>query len=506
MDYRKLLQLAKENISGAHLDSLLLKLFEQLPDHLSLDTQPRGAVLLLNSRHKLIQVAQQGLSQEEQTLPLNGILDALQHPARPCMLSLPCSTHAPDEQYCLLLPLTEQERILGGIVFVLTRPAPPSLDDHEFLSELAHVSSGIISRCLISEKLQVREVQLEEARTDAIRRLGAASEYRDNETGLHIVRMAQFARVIAKEMGLSEDTRETLLIAAPMHDVGKIGIADAVLLKPGRLTPDEFEIMKAHTEIGASLLNGDDALLVAAREIALSHHENWDGSGYPQGLTGEHIPITGRICAVADVFDALTSSRPYKEAWPIPKAVAWIYSESGKKFDPNVVAAFQRALPHILRIHHLYRDEILDPNQIIDLPTVSRSDRVPFITWSEALSVGIDIIDMHHRYLLDIINDFYYVILDKQGARQISRVLKALHEYSKVHFRAEEEMMKKYGHTQIKQQENSHRYFEEKIREFQDDVHNNPLTAPLEMLHYLRDWWLSHIQHEDIQLRELVSQ
>ncbi|GAA4017040.1 HD domain-containing phosphohydrolase [Actimicrobium antarcticum] len=206
-------------------------------------------------------------------------------------------------------------------------------------------------KAVLEDMVRMRTEDLKQTRLQVVRRLGRVAEYRDNETGLHIVRMSQVSALLARSMGWSADQCELMLHASPMHDIGKIGIRDEILLKPGKLTVSEFNIMKTHASIGADMLAGDDSeLLQLAHTIALSHHEKWDGSGYPGGLIGQAIPMAGRIVAVADVFDALTSSRPYKEAWPVDKAVAYITENSGKHFDPDVVVHFLRHLPEIIAI------------------------------------------------------------------------------------------------------------------------------------------------------------
>jgi putative two-component system response regulator len=176
---------------------------------------------------------------------------------------------------------------------------------------------------------------------ETLQRLALAAEYRDDDTGSHTRRVGVTAGRIAGSLGLSPEQVDLILRAAPLHDVGKIGIADAILLKPGKLTDEEFAIMKQHTTIGGKILSGSSSpWLQLAEEIALTHHERWDGQGYPCGLKGEAISLVGRIVAIADVFDALTHERPYKKAWPIAEAMAEIEHQSGKQFDPCVVAAF----------------------------------------------------------------------------------------------------------------------------------------------------------------------
>ncbi|GEO81847.1 HD domain-containing phosphohydrolase [Pararhodospirillum oryzae] len=190
-----------------------------------------------------------------------------------------------------------------------------------------------------------------EREREAILALSCAAEFRDNETGSHLVRMATSCRIIGLNLGLGEDDIELLFGAAPMHDVGKIGIPDHVLLKPGKLTEEEREIMMTHAQIGWEILSkGKSRLMQMGADIALCHHERWDGTGYPNGLAGTDIPLPARICAVADVFDALISRRPYKEPWPVDDALAFLIENSGTHFDPACVDAFMKDVELVLHI------------------------------------------------------------------------------------------------------------------------------------------------------------
>ncbi len=210
---------------------------------------------------------------------------------------------------------------------------------------------------VLEKMVNSRTEELNQTRLQVVRRLGRAAEYRDNETGYHIIRMSQMSALLARNLGWSEADTELMLNASPMHDIGKIGIPDHILLKPGKFEPAEWEIMKTHAAIGGELLDGDDsALLRLAREIALSHHEKWDGSGYPNGLADEAIPQSGRIVAVADVFDALTSVRPYKKAWSVEDAVNFIRDNSGSHFDPDVAASFEFCLSDIIKIREKHQE------------------------------------------------------------------------------------------------------------------------------------------------------
>jgi putative two-component system response regulator len=184
---------------------------------------------------------------------------------------------------------------------------------------------------------------------EVIWRLARAIEYRDGSTGEHVSRVATVCRLIAEGLGLDAERSRIIYLASPLHDIGKIGIADAILGKPGRLTSDEMDEMRRHVVIGASILeNGSSDLIRMAETIAATHHERWDGTGYPHGLAGSAIPLEGRIAAIADVFDALCSERPYKPAWPIDKAYDEIVACSGSHFDPACVAAFQGKWPEIV--------------------------------------------------------------------------------------------------------------------------------------------------------------
>ena len=212
-----------------------------------------------------------------------------------------------------------------------------------------------------TEQLQQALEELKFASLETIYRLSKAAEYRDEDTGSHILRMSHYAAAVAKEMGLTETAVENILYAAPMHDVGKIGIPDSILLKPGKLDPAEWETMKQHATIGARMLGGSRSAFIKSGEvIALTHHEKWDGTGYPEGLRGTAIPLPGRITAIADVFDALTSRRPYKSPFPLDKSLSIIRDGRGAHFDPDAVDAFFSVQEEILQIKEQFRDDV-DP-------------------------------------------------------------------------------------------------------------------------------------------------
>jgi len=221
----------------------------------------------------------------------------------------------------------------------------------------SHVSLANRAAELAAEVRKATSEILDRER-DTILRLSKAAEFRDPETGAHIVRMAHYSRLVCEELSDDPDFIASVFEAAPMHDVGKLGTPDHILLKPGKLTPEEFEIMKQHAEIGWVILkDGASPILRMAAEIARSHHEKFDGSGYPQGLEGDAIPLSGRIVAVADVFDALTSARPYKPAWEIPRAVEYMRQNRGSHFDPACVDAFFSRWEEALEVRDRFKDE-----------------------------------------------------------------------------------------------------------------------------------------------------
>jgi putative two-component system response regulator len=213
------------------------------------------------------------------------------------------------------------------------------------------ISTAVVLRRVQTHLSLVRAHELERSQRETIHVLAKAGHYNDNDTGLHIWRMAAYSSFLARAIGWSGDAVERMELAAPMHDTGKIGIPDHILKAKRKLTPEEWEIMKTHAQIGYEILRvGDSPLLALAAEIALSHHERWDGSGYPYGLAGGAIPESGRIVAVADVFDALTTTRPYKQAWPIEDSVAEILRGAGSHFDPRLVTVFHAHLDDFVRI------------------------------------------------------------------------------------------------------------------------------------------------------------
>lgn len=240
-----------------------------------------------------------------------------------------------------------------GAVDYITKPVSPPIVKARVRTHLALYDQNRELERLVRE----RTAELRHTRLEIIKRLGRAGEFRDNETGMHVIRVAHYCQQLGKAARMNEEDLDLLFHAAPMHDIGKIGIRDNVLLKPGKLDDNETRIMRQHVPFGAEIIGEhSDGLLSMARTIALTHHEKWDGTGYHRGLQGEEIPLVGRITSIADVFDALTSARPYKKAWPIDDAVTYLKREAGRSFDPELIQKFVDLLPQILAIREQFSD------------------------------------------------------------------------------------------------------------------------------------------------------
>lgn len=247
-----------------------------------------------------------------------------------------------------------------GAADYLVKPISPPVVLARVRTHLALYSYQRGLEALVEERtadLLTRTRELEETRLAVIQRLGRAGEFRDNETGQHLARLGHYARLLALACDFDETSAGRLMNASILHDIGKIGIPDHILLKPDRLTPEEFEEIKKHCRIGAEII-GEHAstLLQLARTIALTHHEKWNGMGYPEGLRGEEIPLAGRITALADTFDALTSRRPYKAPWTVDAALEWIASQSGIAFDPVLTERFIALRPELETVRHSFND------------------------------------------------------------------------------------------------------------------------------------------------------
>jgi putative two-component system response regulator len=247
----------------------------------------------------------------------------------------------------------EEEGLHLGAVDYITKPINSSI-------VLARVNTQITllrNQHNLEQKLQERTEEIVLTRMEVIRQLGRAAEFKDNETGTHILRMSAYAKLIAQKIGLDNARTELIYLSAPMHDIGKIGTPDAVLQKPGSLTSEEWEVIRKHPNQGADIIGNHHSLLLqTARVVSLTHHERFDGTGYPNGIKGYDIPLAGRIVAIADVFDALTSKRPYKEAWSVEQAVEYLLDQKGKHFDGELVDTFLQHMDDIKAIMLQFKD------------------------------------------------------------------------------------------------------------------------------------------------------
>jgi two-component system response regulator RpfG len=251
----------------------------------------------------------------------------------------------------------------AGITDFLTKP----IDARECLARCRNLLTLRRQHVVLEDRRRLLEHMVEDAtrevrerEKETLLRLARAGEFRDEETGYHLIRMSRYSRLIANAIGLEPDEAETVELAAPLHDIGKIGIPDHILLKADKLDGAEWDVMRRHPVIGHEILKGSASKYVRMGAlIALGHHEKYDGCGYPNGLVGDHIPLCARIVAVADVYDALTSVRPYKNAWPSEQAFEYVTSQSGRHFDPRMVEAFDGMKKQVLQVQHEWRDPYL---------------------------------------------------------------------------------------------------------------------------------------------------
>lgn len=502
---RALLAIARAALLDLSLDKYLEIALEALAALPWLEVEARGGLFLTSRKGEFVVVAQRSLSDDQLAACAGALADFFaggraRERVKLFFLTLPEEGDRPQPEAgnagCHALALIEGNHVYGALAILLAPGTPPVEEASRFMADVADIFTNLVRRRQMEEAMRISRLEVQMARNEVIHTLGGAAEYRDTETGLHVLRMSQYARAITHIMGYDEATCALIELAAVVHDVGKIGIEDRILKKTGKLTDEEFAAMKRHATIGGRILDGDDPLIRMGREIALTHHERWEGNGYPAGLSGENIPFSGRICAVADVFDALTTKRPYKEAWPVEKAVALIEDGAGNAFDPNVVAAFREALPKILAIKAFYQDDTINPKDVIMAPDTDDDEEV-WIPWRDSYSVGNDIVDEHHRYLIGWMNRAHKAVSESAGAVEIAKALFALAKYTRIHFKVEERLLAAQGYPGLEQHRQQHRAFEAELRELRDEISHNPFVAGMEMVEYLRDWLFDHILKTD---------
>ncbi len=399
--------------------------------------------------------------------------------------------------------LDNSNEVIGVIVLYVEQGHQPHPEELNFMGMVGRTVSSILLNRSLQLKAEINRIRLQKAQLDILHKLVAASEFRDNETGEHIKRMSQYSVIIGRRIGLEEEQLELLEQAAPMHDVGKVGISDQILLKPGRLTPEEFATVQQHTVIGAKILSGNHPLIEASREIALTHHEKWDGSGYPQGLAGEEIPLFGRICALADVFDALTTKRPYKEAWPLDEVLALITRDAGSHFDPALVDALIDSLPEILEVRETYSDTNSGnrPKKSLEQKLLPNE----ILVWREDLAIGVEFIDSQHQYLINLINRIH-LATERLDTREIVETLLDMNAYAEVHFAEEEELMRQHGYPGLEAHIRLHQGFSRQAEVFLNELEAAPLAITSEVSRYLMDWLVKHIQKADFQYGRFIAE
>ncbi|EKU29738.1 HD domain-containing phosphohydrolase [Alcaligenes sp. RM2] len=327
-------------------------------------TSPRPTLLLIDDEPANLQILRHTLQQDFRLLFAKDGIKALELAQRdlPDLILLDIMMpQMSGYEVCRALKADLKTRHIP-VVFVtaLSQPQDEQMGlDMGAVDYISKPFNPAILKARIRNHLSLVQMQeLRDSRLQIIRCLGTAAEYKDNEVGRHVIRMSHYTRILAHWLGYSSEAADELLHAAPMHDIGKIGIPDSILQKPGKLTPEEWEIMRTHTLIGARIIGQHShGLLKLARTIALYHHEKWDGSGYPYGLTGENIPLPARIVAVADVFDALASERPYKKAWSVESCISYLREQSGQHFDPQLIALLDKCLPEMLHIKEKWADD-----------------------------------------------------------------------------------------------------------------------------------------------------
>jgi hemerythrin-like metal-binding protein len=358
----------------------------------------------------------------------------------------------------------------------------------------APLSSGgyIYTYLDVTRERLARETQKRNAKATVVA-MASFAEHRDGDTGIHVLRVARLVGQIARKLGtrdkfaavIDEEFVEHVATASILHDVGKLATPDSILLKNGPLTPAEREIMQQHAVAGADMLKqarltmGQSRYLDIGLEVALTHHECFDGRGYPHGTSGEDIPLSGRICAVADVFDALTSRRPYKQPWETSRAIELICQQRGSQFDPDVVDAF---------------------TEVIDERT-----RVCLIPWTDAFSVGNPQIGEQHAVLIDTINQLASAE-SLHNHHAVSMIIDELASYAAFHFSYEESLLERVGYPHLEEHRIMHQAYIQWVNELRDrhmTYGTRPLGEPV--LEYLRDWLSHHILGEDQRFRPFIE-
>ncbi len=471
----------------------------------------KGCVFLLNKHNELVMIAHKNFNKNELTTCAKvaagqcycgkaAALKTIVYRDNNEHIGVEFQGETTQKHYSI--PLLAGKELLGVVVLYFAEEHNPQEEEKSFLTFLSTALSTVIGKKILEEKFKINQFRAEYFQRELLHKLVIASEFRDNETGNHVRRVTDYAVLLGKKLNLSNHQIELLKNGIPLHDVGKIAIQDSILLKPDKLTKAEFDIIKTHTTAGANLLKETTSeYLEVAKDIALSHHEKWDGSGYPRGLKREEIPLFARICAVADVFDALSSARPYKQAWALDDILNLLKKESGKHFDPNLIEIFLDSIDEVLQIQSLYQDAVIDIEQREIGIKFANQDET-FVAWSDNLLTGIDVVDNEHKYLIRLINNLYSNIEHALGIETIIATLRELREYTFIHFRDEEKILKKYKYNDIKHHIRLHRFFEKRLEIFENEIMEMPFLIGFEILDFLKDWLVKHILLVDTKIKE----
>jgi hemerythrin-like metal-binding protein/putative nucleotidyltransferase with HDIG domain len=379
------------------------------------------------------------------------------------------------------VPLLVQGEVKGVLELFQRTELEPNQEWLDFLHALANQAAIAIDNSSLFKDLQESNIELTQAYDATIQGWSRALDLRDNETEGHTQRVTELMTRLGRLFGLSEEDLAQARWGALLHDIGKMGVPDGILLKPGPLTDEEWIVMRKHTNYGFELLSPIHFLRTAV-DIPYCHHEKWDGSGYPRGLKGDAIPLPARIFALVDVYDALTSDRPYRKAWPEKKVLEHIRSLSGTQFDPQVVKICLE--PGLLKGQSKIR-MLIEPVQ-----------------WTEKFSVGVRELDQQHQQLIKTLNR----LIATQGtisthSETISDILLVMTRYAQTHFKTEERLMEAYGYPGLDEQKIQHHDFRKKTVGFTTATTLGMDQVPEDLLKYLSDWLVHHILEDDMAYR-----
>jgi hemerythrin-like metal-binding protein/PAS domain S-box-containing protein len=383
------------------------------------------------------------------------------------------------------VPLLVKDEVQGVLEIFHRSALNPNPEWLDFMETLAGQAAIAIDQVQLFDDLQRSNLELQQAYDATIEGWSQAMDLRDKETEGHTLRVTELTVRLARFMGMSENEIVHARRGALLHDMGKLGVPDAILLKPDKLNAAEWVLMKQHPQFAYDMLS-PIAYLRPALDIPYCHHEKWDGTGYPRGLSGDQIPFAARIFAVVDVWDALTSDRPYRAAWPKEKVLDHIRSLAGTHFDPQVVKI---CLESGLLEGQSKRRMLMEPVQ-----------------WSEKFSVGVKELDQQHQQLIKLLNR----LISAQGtigthSETISEILMEMTRYAQVHFKTEERLMEAYGFPGLEEQKIQHRDFRKKTVDFCTATTIGVEQIPDALLEYLLDWWVHHILEDDMAYRSFFK-